>query len=80
MESTIGKADETMTLGLSSCSKTLDRALFAAYAEAGIFRMELSLGREGCDALECQQTKTWADEFGIKLGSFVFQVDSSPAE
>ncbi|MBE6954230.1 MAG: sugar phosphate isomerase/epimerase [Ruminococcaceae bacterium] len=59
-----------MKLGLSSCGKELDRALFAAYAEAGIGQMELSLGRDGCNALDHAQAKALADEYGVVLQSY----------
>ena len=59
-----------MKLGLSSCNKSLDRALFAAYAEAGIFHMEISMGRNGCNALDHAYIRTLADEYGITLNSY----------
>lgn len=58
-----------MKLGLSTCGKVLDRALFAAYAEAGITHMEISLEKEVGDVLDYAQAKAWAEEFSVTLCS-----------
>lgn len=56
-------------IGLSSCSKEIDEALFAAYKQAGIPHMELSADAEELSELDLQAVRTWADRYGIDLWS-----------
>lgn len=55
------------TIGLSSCSKELNEALFASFKEAGITHMELSLHAEELSELDFQAVRDLADRYGITL-------------
>lgn len=57
------------SIGLSSCSKEHNEALFAAYKAAGITHMELSLHAEELSELDFVQMQIYADIYGIKLWS-----------
>lgn len=60
-----------MVIGLSSCSKRLDRQLFEAYKNAGIGAMELSVGnKSACDTFDVNDILPLAEEYGIDLWSY----------
>ena len=58
------------SLGLSSCGKTLDHALFAAYHDAGIACMEISLPAPEYDTLDYPGVAALAQAHGVTLWSF----------
>ena len=56
-------------IGLSSpCAITEE--MFAGYGQAGISSIEVSVGKELCDALDFALLKNWSDKYGVKLYSF----------
>ncbi len=57
-------------LGLSSAGKGFGDELFAAYKEAGIEAMEISLPKFGCDTFDYMSARKYADKYGIELWSF----------
>lgn len=60
-----------MKIGLSSCGKTMDDALFAAYAEAGIDAIEISIGRERVlEGVDLSEVARLAKKHGVELWSY----------
>lgn len=57
-------------IGLSSCGKILNEALFRAYRESGISHMEISPKTEAYDTLDYKSIAAWAKEYGVTLWSF----------
>ena len=57
-------------IGLSSCGKILNEALFRAYRESGISHMEISPKTEAYDTLDYRSIAAWAKEYGVTLWSF----------
>lgn len=57
------------SIGLSSCSKTLNEQLFADYKAAGITHMELSVGAQDLSELDFNAVKSLADRYEIVLWS-----------
>ena len=60
-------------IGISTCGKTPDEPLFAAYAQAGIQAAELSPDDEDYDGLDYAAAKKAADAAGVTLWSFHLQ-------
>ena len=58
-----------MKLGCSCCGSPINAELFAAYKNAGIYGMEISLGKNAVDLLDFSEAKRLADEYGIELWS-----------
>jgi sugar phosphate isomerase/epimerase len=58
-------------LGLSTCGgKPMTDALFAAYRDAGISHMELSIPLRECDTFDFQNAAALAQKYGITLWSY----------
>ena len=57
-------------VGLSTCGKEIDRALFEAYAAAGIEMMEISTKTEAYPTLPYGDMVKWAKDAGVTLWSF----------
>lgn len=57
-------------IGLSTCSKVIDEALFASYRESGITEMEISTGEAAYADLPYGQITLWAKAHGVHLNSF----------
>ncbi len=57
------------TIGLSSCSKELNRELFEQYQKAGIGAMELSYEREEYALLDFEEVGRLAKEYSVTLWS-----------
>lgn len=58
------------TIGLSTCSKTINEELFKLYANAGIKAMEISADYEVLDSLDANYVKKLANEYGVNLWSY----------
>lgn len=58
------------TIGLSSCGKPLNEALFAAYVAAGIEKMEISPPMGEYATLPYEELALWAKQYGVELWSF----------
>lgn len=56
-------------IGLSTCDKLLDEALFIEYKSAGITAMEVCLTKEEYDTLDFSWLKSTAEKYAIKLNS-----------
>ena len=70
-------------IGLSSCGKALNEALFAQYAEQGIEAIEISPQWPDYKTLNYEELKRLSDKYGIELWSYhlPFQVpDISTAD
>ena len=59
-----------MQIGLSTCGKTIDGALFQAYREAGITMMEISTNAAKYPEIDYSRLGTLSREQGITLWSF----------
>lgn len=59
-----------MKIGMSSCGKTVDEALFAQYKEAGIELMEISMRPEMYDLLDSKETLALSCKYGVELWSY----------
>ncbi len=60
-----------MKIGLSSCGKMMDEALFCAYHEAGIEAIEISVGRENVlDGVDLSEVVRLANKYGVELWSY----------
>ena len=57
-------------IGLSTCGKEFGEALFRRYAAAGIRSMEVSYGREDCDAFDFGEARRLSEATGVALWSF----------
>ena len=57
-------------VGLSTCGKEIDRALFEAYAAAGIEMMEISTNTEKYPVLPYREMGKWAKDANVTLWSF----------
>ena len=57
-------------IGLSTCGKPFDEALFRGYRQAGIDVMEVSLDKEGCDAFDFRQARRLSAAYEVPLWSF----------
>lgn len=57
-------------VGLSSCSKLLDEALFADFRAAGIDAIEISCGRDECARLDYAELARLSEKYGVELWSF----------
>ncbi len=57
-------------LGLSTNSKQVEEALFAAYAQSGITAMEVSLHKLRLEEIDFDRIRAWADRYGVELWSF----------
>jgi len=57
-------------IGCSTCNCMPDRALFAAYRDAGIDAMEISLRKPLCDTLNYEEVLALSKEFGVELWSY----------
>lgn len=57
-------------IGLSSCGKTIDESLFAAYAQAGIAAMEISVPAPQCEELNLVEIARLARTYGVELWSY----------
>ena len=57
-------------IGLSTCEKSIREELFAAYQQAGIKMMELSLPSNQYDGLDYTAVERWARSYGVDLWSF----------
>lgn len=57
-------------LGLSSCGKTINDALFAAYRDAGISCMEISISLQECESFDFDHAAALAKKYGVTLWSF----------
>ncbi len=58
-----------MKLGCSCCGTPINADLLAAYKNAGISGMEISLNKQDTDALDFPAVRALADEYGIELWS-----------
>lgn len=56
-------------VGLSSCGREIDEALFAQYRSAGITALEISMGKEGYKTFDYEAAKKHADQYEIELWS-----------
>lgn len=59
-----------MKIGMSSCGKAVDEALFAEYKEAGIELMEISMRPEMYDQLDSAETLALSRKYGVELWSY----------
>ncbi len=60
-----------MKIGLSSCGKIVDEALFAAYAQAGVEAIEISVGRERVlEGVGLSEVARLARKYGVDLWSY----------
>ena len=57
-------------IGLSTCGKPFEEALFREYREAGIDVMEISLDKEECDAFDFAQAERLSAAYEVPLWSF----------
>lgn len=57
-------------IGLSSCGKAFDKALFLTYASAGIDVMELSLDANGYASIDYEIVSEWSAQTGVEVRSF----------
>ena len=57
-------------IGLSSCGKTINEALFAAYAAAGIDVMEISPGMDAYASLNYEEMAALSRKYGVEIRSF----------
>ena len=56
-------------IGLSTPS-AITEEMFKGYSEADIRHMEVSVGKEHCDAMDFSLLKSWSDKYRVKLYSF----------
>ncbi|MBP3308738.1 MAG: sugar phosphate isomerase/epimerase [Clostridia bacterium] len=59
-----------LKIGLSTCGKVIDEALFASYREAGIECMEIATAPELYPTLDMKNIRALADRYGITLWSY----------
>ena len=59
-----------MRIGLSTCSKKIDDALFRAYRDAGISIMEIAAAMEVYKSLDFDRLRDLSQQYGITLWSF----------
>lgn len=57
-------------IGLSTCGKPFGEALFRAYRQAGIDVMEISMGKEDCDAFDFALAERLSAAYEVPLWSF----------
>ena len=57
-------------IGLSSCGKTINEELFAAYAAAGIDVMEISPGMDAYASLNYEEMAALSRKYGVEIRSF----------